>query len=80
MNRQSARIGPRDGVGKVSPAADNGQGSAAHPRPRWVEVRTCYRFTAILNVPLFNLGDFWLQRTNSFTIPCYFVLGSDECG
>ena len=63
-----------------SPPPDNGQGSATHPRPRWVEVRTCYNFTAILNMPLFNLGEFWLQRTNSFTIPCYFTLGADECG
>ena len=45
-----------------------------------MEVRTCYRFTAILNAPLFNLGDFWIQRSNHFTVPCYFALGSDECG
>ena len=63
-----------------SPPPDNSQGTAGHPRPRWVEVRTCYKFTAILNAPLFNLGDFWLQRTNHFTIPCYYVLGLDECG
>jgi TadE-like protein len=63
-----------------SPAPTNDQGAAAHPRPRWVEVRTCYKFTAILNAPLFNLGDFWIQRSNDFTIPCYFALGSDECG
>ena len=65
-----------------NPPPDNGQGAAVHPpsRPRWVEVRTCYEFTAILNAPLFNLGDFWLQRTNHFTIPCYYVLGIDECG
>jgi TadE-like protein len=63
-----------------SPTPDNSQGGATHPRPRWVEVRTCYKFTAILNAPLFNLGDFWLQRTNSFTIPCYFANGTDECG
>jgi len=63
-----------------SPSPDNGQGGASHPRPRWVEVRTCYKFTAILNAPLFNLGDFWLQRTNQFTIPCYFNIGTDECG
>jgi hypothetical protein len=64
----------------LTPAPDNGQGGAVHPRPRWVEVRTCYKFTAILNAPLFNLGDFWIQRSNDFTIPCYFVLGIDECG
>jgi hypothetical protein len=64
----------------LSPAPDDGQGLTAHPRPRWVEVRVCYHFTAILNLPLFSLGDFWLQRTNEFAIPCYFTLGVDECG
>ena len=63
-----------------SPSPDNGQGGTAHPRPRWVEVRTCYRFTPILNAPLFSLGSFWLQRTSHFTIPCYYLLGFDECG
>ncbi len=69
-----------------SPPPDKGQGAALQTpsspptRSRWVEVRTCYKFTAILNAPLFNLGDFWLQRTNQFTIPCYYVLGLDECG
>jgi hypothetical protein len=63
-----------------SPAPNNGQGGSAHPRPRWVEVRTCYHFTAILNLPLFSLGSFYLQRTNEFTIPCYFNIGTDECG
>jgi hypothetical protein len=48
---------------------------------RWVEVRTCYRFTATLHMPLFSLGDFWLQHTASFAIPCYFAIGSpSECG
>ena len=63
-----------------TPSPGNGQGSLPRPRPRLVEVRTCYHFTAILNLPLFSLGDFWLQRTNEFTIPCYFALGTDECG
>jgi hypothetical protein len=47
---------------------------------RWVEVRTCYHFTPLLNVAFFHLGDFWLQRSRNFTIPCYFVLGTSECG
>jgi hypothetical protein len=47
---------------------------------RWVEVRTCYHFTPILQMPLFSLGDFWLQRTRNFTIPCWFVLAGAECG
>jgi hypothetical protein len=48
--------------------------------PRWAEVRVCYRFTAILNLPILSFGDFWLQKTRTFVIPCYFVLGSTECG
>ncbi len=64
----------------LTPAPNNSQGSSPGSRARWVEVRTCYHFTAILNLPLFSLGDFWLQRTNNFTIPCYFVLGTAECG
>jgi hypothetical protein len=48
---------------------------------RWVEVRTCYKFTALLNnMPLFPFSEIWLQRTRNFTIPCYFVLGEDQCG
>ena len=50
-------------------------------KPRSVEVRTCYRFSAILNLSLFSLGDFWLQNTASFTVPCYFAIGDpSECG
>jgi hypothetical protein len=48
---------------------------------RWVEVRTCYKFTALLNnMPLFPFSEIWMQRSRTFTIPCYFVLGEDECG
>jgi hypothetical protein len=68
------------GCASLSPPPDNGQGTLPRPRPRWVEVRVCYHFTAILNLPLFSLGDFWLQKTNEFTIPCYFTLGVAECG
>ncbi len=60
-----------------SPAPTNTQQGTAR---RWVEVRTCYHFRNILQLPLFSFGDVWLQRTRSFTIPCYFVLGTDECG
>ena len=48
---------------------------------RWVEVRICYRFSAILNLPLLSFGDIWLQRTRNFVIPCYFGTGTtDPCG
>ena len=64
----------------LSPAPNNSQ-SSVQAGARWVEVRTCYRFTAIIHAPLFSLGDFWLQRSRSFTIPCYFALGAPaECG
>jgi hypothetical protein len=54
--------------------------SQAGSLQRWVEVRTCYHFTNIMNLPLFAFGDVYLQRSRNFTIPCYFVLGTDECG
>lgn len=47
---------------------------------RWVEVRICYRFTTILDLPILDFGDFYLQRTRSFTIPCYFATGFGGCG
>ena len=66
--------------GGFSPSPNNSQ-TSVQAGARWVEVRTCYRFTAILHAPLFSLGDFWLQRSRSFTIPCYFALGTPaECG
>ena len=46
---------------------------------RWVEVRLCYKFTSLLNLPLFSLGDFYLERTRVFTIPCYFATGFGAC-
>jgi hypothetical protein len=64
--------------GNLSTAPTNAHGGP--DTPRWTEVRVCYRFTAILNLPLLSFGDFWLQRTRTFVIPCYFVLGTSECG
>jgi TadE-like protein. len=63
--------------GDFTPAATSSQNGT---RQRWVEVRTCYHFTNILQMTLFSFGDVWLQRSRNFTIPCYFVLGTDECG
>ena len=62
-----------------SPSPTNSQ-LAGQSGARWVEVRTCYHFRAILNMSLYSLGDFWIQRANEFTIPCYFVTGVAECG
>jgi hypothetical protein len=48
---------------------------------RWVEVRLCYKFTAILHTAFFPLGDIYLERNRQFIVPCYFGLGSAApCG
>jgi hypothetical protein len=46
---------------------------------RTVEVRVCYKFTSLLRLPLFDLGDFIIQRTRVFTIPCYFATQFGPC-
>ncbi len=72
-------------VGFAAPPAGCTELNAPWPDPapgngeRWVEVRVCYRFTALLSLPLFSLGDFHVQRTRSFTIPCYFATGFGGC-
>ena len=49
--------------------------------PRWTEVRICYQFTPILsNMPILNFASLWVERTRTFTIPCYWALGTAECG
>jgi TadE-like protein len=48
--------------------------------PRWAEVRICYEFTPVLNLPLLSFGSIWLERSRTFVVPCYFALGSTECG
>jgi len=67
---------PAECGGLATPPTNGQDGSGA----RWVEVRVCYRFSAILQLPIISFGDIWLQRTRSFVIPCYFVLGTQECG
>jgi hypothetical protein len=48
---------------------------------RWVEVRVCYKFTAILHTAFFQLGDIYLERNRQFIVPCYFQLGTAApCG
>jgi hypothetical protein len=67
------------GCTDFTPRANNVHGGSG--TPRWAEVRVCYTFTSILDVPLISFGSFVLQRTRTFTIPCYFALGTpDECG
>lgn len=74
---QPGQAGINSSCTDFTPAPTSSQNGTTQ---RWVEVRTCYHYTAILNLPVFSLGDFWLQRTRDFTIPCYFVLGAGECG
>ena len=64
--------------GSMSNSPTNANGGLNSPR--WVEVRICYGFTPILQLPILSFGEFWLQRTRTFTIPCYFALGTSECG
>jgi hypothetical protein len=63
---------------QTSAASTNSQ--AGGGATRWVEVRLCYQFTAILDMPFFSFDTIWLERTRSFVIPCYFVLGTGDCG
>ena len=79
-NRASPGTDPIPAECSVFNPAPNHDQLPGQPGARWIEVRACYHFTALLHLPLFSLGDFWLQRTNEFTIPCYFVLGSAQCG
>jgi Flp pilus assembly protein TadG len=37
----------------------------------YVEVRVCFRFSTLVRLPLLPLGDFWLQRSRSFTVADY---------
>ena len=47
---------------------------------RYVEVRLCYQFDSIIDLPLVSFGTFWLQRSRTFVIPCYFAMDDEECG
>jgi hypothetical protein len=76
VEAQGASIPPAcDSLTSVPTNAHAGPGT-----PRWTEVRVCYRFTPILSLPILSFGEFWLQRTRTFVVPCYFTLGSAECG
>lgn len=62
---------------EMANAMSSSQGASSE---RWVEVRVCYRFTSLVDLPLVSFGTFWLQRTRTFAIPCYFVMASEPCG
>ncbi len=66
------------GCDQFTPPPSNSHGGSG--TPRWAEVRICYQFTSLVDMPLFSFGEFWLQKSRTFAIPCYFVLGTDECG
>lgn len=68
---------PPECPGLANPAWSNSQSGRTE---RWVEVRACYRFTSLLQLPIFSLGDVSVERTRSFVIPCYFKLGEGPCG
>jgi TadE-like protein len=72
---------PAECSGMAAPPLNAQEGtSGSMPLPRWVEVRICYHFTPILQLPLLSFGSFWIEKTRTFTIPCYFALGEAECG
>lgn len=62
---------------EMANAMTNSRGTSSE---RWVEIRVCYRFTSLVDLPLVSFGTFWLQRTRTFAIPCYFVLDREPCG
>ncbi len=75
---QAGGAGIPGNCGDFTPPAGTSQQGTLE---RWVEVRTCYKFTALLsNMPLFPFSDIWMQRKRNFTIPCYFALGEAQCG
>jgi len=65
---------------QMSTPPSNSQ-SPGEPAARWVEVRVCYHFTPLISSSMVALGDFWLESTRTFVVPCYFRTGSaTECG
>ena len=46
---------------------------------RWVEVRLCYPFTTILDLPLMPLPDVNIQRTRAFSVPCFLDPATSSC-
>lgn len=38
---------------------------------RYVEVRICYQFTTLVNLPILSIGDIWLQKDRTFTVADY---------
>ena len=71
---------PPECTGLQTPPNNGQQSGPSGEMPRYVEVRICYRFTSLVNLPAFPFNEVWLQRARQFTIPCYFALGSGECG
>lgn len=55
-------------VATMTPAMEGGTEDS-----RYVEVRLCYQFTTLVDVPLLVLGDVWLQKDRVFTVADYTV-------
>ena len=55
----------------LEPIANTMEGGAEDSR--YVEVRICYLFTTLVNLPILSLGDIWLQKDRAFTVADYPV-------
>jgi len=63
------------------PHTDQVDSGGTDERPRrWVEVKVCYHFTSLTQIPWLPWTDLWVQRTRQFDIPCYFAPGTTDCG
>ena len=54
----------------LDPAPNSESPGGAEPS-RHVEVRVCYRFSTLVQIPFLSLGDIWLQHSRDFTVADY---------
>jgi hypothetical protein len=79
-NEAYAQAIPSECTGMATPPSNAQELGPTGEKPRYVEVRVCYRFDAIVDLPGMPFAEVWLQRSRMFTIPCYYSLGTAECG
>lgn len=53
----------------LNPPVNTMEGGDEHSR--YVEVRICYRFSMLIQLPVLPLDDVWLQKTRVFTVAYY---------
>jgi hypothetical protein len=53
----------------LDPPVNTMEGGNEHSR--YVEVRICYRFSMLIQVPVLSLNDVWLQKSRVFTVAYY---------